>query len=292
MSASEAYRACRAVTRSQARNFSLGIRLLPGPERDAVSALYAFSRGIDDIADGQLPADRKLASLGAAREAVLEIADGARPAPPDAADPALVALADAITRYPIPVDALLDLIAGAEMDVHGRTHTTGAELVEYCRHVAGSVGRMVAAVLNPSDPDRANVQADALGVALQLTNILRDIREDHLNGRCYLPQEDLDRFGVRFAPHQGDELLSQARALVSVIRFEAERAERWFAEGSGLLALLDRRGAACCATLAGVYHRLLLHIKRRPEQVLMSRVRVPRYEKAGVALRAAVAGQW
>jgi 15-cis-phytoene synthase len=292
MSASVAYRACRAVTRSQARNFSLGIRLLPGPERDAVSALYAFARRVDDIADGQLPADRKLAGLGAARAAVLEIAAGAQPAPPDAADPVLVALADATTRYPIPVDALLDLIAGAEMDVRGRTYPTGAELVDYCRHVAGSVGRMVVAVLNPSDPGRASVLADALGVALQLTNILRDIRDDHLNGRCYLPQEDLDRFGVRLAPHQGDELLSQAPGLVSVIQFEAERAERWFDEGSGLLTLLDRRGAACCATLAGVYYHLLLRIKRRPEQVLMSRVRVPRHKKAGVALRATAGRQW
>jgi phytoene synthase len=178
------------------------------------------------------------------------------------------------------------------MDVHGRAHTTAAELVEYCRHVAGSVGRLVAAVLTPSDPGRADVLADALGVALQLTNILRDIREDHLNGRCYLPREDLDLFGVRLAPGQGEELLTQADGLVSVIRFEAERAERWFAEGSGLLALLDRRGAACCATLAGVYHRLLLHIKRQPEQVLVSRVRVPRHEKAGVALRAAAGRQW
>jgi 15-cis-phytoene synthase len=289
MSAVVAYRACRAVTRSQARNFSLGIGLLPAAERDAVSALYAFARRVDDIADGGLPAGRKLAGLDAARAAVLEIAAGARP---EAADPVLVALADVTARYPIPVDALLDLIAGAEMDVGGRVHTTAAELVEYCRHVAGSVGRLVAAVLAPSDPGRADRLADALGVALQLTNILRDIREDHLNGRCYLPREDLDRFGVRLAPCPGEELLSQADGLVSVIRFEAERAERWFAEGSGLLALLDRRGAACCATLAGVYHRLLLRIKRRPEQVLACRVRVPGYEKAGVALRAAAGGQW
>jgi phytoene synthase len=186
-----AYAECERITREQARNFAWGIRLLPAGKRRALSAVYAFARRIDDIGDGDLPAEEKLAQLAVARASIT--------APPGD-DPVLIGLADAAHRLPIQLTAFGDLVTGCEMDVAGRSYQTRAELVEYCRCVAGSIGRLSLGVfdptLRPGDAGRAEELADSLGVALQLTNILRDVREDLQLGRVYLPADDLHRFGV------------------------------------------------------------------------------------------------
>src|SRR5579875_967486 len=195
-SVAAAYAECERITREQARNFSWGIRLLPAPKRTALSAVYAFARRIDDIGDGDLPREQKLAQLSEARA---QLADPS--AYPD--DPVLVALGDAARRLPIPLAAFGELVDGCEMDVTGREYGDLDELVSYCRCVAGSIGRLSLGVfappLPPAELDRASQLADALGIALQLTNILRDIREDLLNGRTYLPAKDRELFGVRLA---------------------------------------------------------------------------------------------
>jgi 15-cis-phytoene synthase len=278
-----AYRHCEQVTRTQARNFSYGIRLLPAGKRRALSAVYALARRIDDIGDGTLPAADKLAALQSAREAVAEVERGGASAA--AGDPVLVALADAAARYPVPLGAFGDLIDGCEADVRGTSYATFAELEHYCRCVAGSIGRLSLGVFGSRDPATAEPLADDLGVALQLTNIVRDIREDLINGRVYLPAEDLDRYGAVLAPGRADQLAGD-RALEDVVRFEARRAFGWYATGLRLLPMLDRRSAASAGAMAGIYLRLLQQIVADPAAALRERQSLPGKAKAGVAFRA------
>ncbi|MEU6748830.1 squalene/phytoene synthase family protein [Spirillospora sp. NPDC046719] len=181
MDAAGAYRHCEQVVRSQARNFSYGIRLLPPPKRRALSAVYAFARRIDDIGDdNDAPPDARLAALAAERDRLAD--PGAHPD-----DPVLVALADAARRMPIPLEAFGELIDGCEADVRGASYDTFDDLLWYCRCVAGSIGRLSLGVFGTGDPRVARTRADALGVALQLTNILREEREDRLGGGVCLP---------------------------------------------------------------------------------------------------------
>jgi 15-cis-phytoene synthase len=278
-----AYQHCEQVTRTQARNFSYGIRLLPGGKRRALSAVYAFARRIDDIGDGTLPAADKLAALRDARGAVAALErEGIEAA---AGDPVLVALADAARRYPIPLGAFGELIDGCEADVRGTSYATFGELEHYCRCVAGSIGRLSLGVFGSRDPGPAEPLADSLGIALQLTNILRDVREDLINGRVYLPAEDLGRFGAVLRPDRADAL-ADSREVQDVVRFEARRALGWYATGMRLLPLLDRRSAACTGAMAGIYLRLLEQIAAAPAAALRQRQSLPGKEKAMVAARA------
>jgi phytoene synthase len=279
-----AYEHCEQITKAQARNFSYGIVLLPGDKRRALSAVYAFARRIDDIGDGDLPPDDKLAALAQARGQVTALSSGA-PAPQD---PVLLALADAATRFAIPMPAFGELIDGCEADVRGTTYRTFDELEHYCRCVAGSIGRLSLGVFGSADPSAAAPLADALGVALQLTNILRDIREDLGNGRVYLPADDLARFGCTLAP--GDPLPGDTAGLERVIRFEAERARGWYAIGLRLMPMLDWRSAASAGAMAGIYLRLLHHMSAAPAAVLQRRMSLPTKEKLMVAA-ASLAGR-
>jgi len=270
-----AYARCEEITRREAKNFSYGIRLLRQPERRAMSALYALARRIDDIGDGDLPAPNKLAALDTVRAEVRSLS-------PTADDPVLAAVADASARYPIPLDAFGELIDGCEMDVRGTTYETIDELVVYCRRVAGTVGRLTLAVIGSSDPATAVPLADALGVALQLTNILRDVVEDRGMGRVYLPAADARATGCA-TDLSGD--------ITPLIAFDARRAREWFHRGLQLLPLLDGRGRACVSTMAGIYERLLTHIEKDPAAVTRGRVSLPTPEKLLVAARG-LAGAW
>jgi phytoene synthase len=278
----DAYRHCEQVTRTQARNFSYGIRLLPGGKRRALSAVYAFARRVDDIGDGTLPAADKLAALEDARASVAALEADAASA---AGDPVLIALADAARRYPIPLSAFAELIDGCEADVRGTRYATFTELEHYCRCVAGSIGRLSLGVFGSRDPSAARPLADALGIALQQTNILRDIREDLGNGRVYLPAEDLERYGSVLRPERVDALADD-RKLADLMRFEAQRALGWYATGLRLLPLLDRRSAACTGAMAGIYLRLLEQIASAPAAALRQRQSLPGKAKAMVAARA------
>jgi 15-cis-phytoene synthase len=275
------YQRCQDITRTQAANFYYGIRLLPPGKRAALCALYALARRIDDIGDGELAGSEKLARLGLLRDELHGI--GA------SRDPVLVAVADVAHRRPVPLAAFGELVDGVEMDVTGWRYDDVEELVQYCRCVAGSVGRLCLGVFG-SRPDRhAASYADSLGVALQLTNILRDIREDLVNGRVYLPRADLDQFGVRLRLDAGGALDDEGGRLSALIRFSAARAEAWYVEGLRLVPLLDRRSAACCTAMAGIYRRLLARIAERPSLVLGQRLSLSGAEKAGVAVRALAA---
>ncbi len=273
----DAYRECEAITKQQARNFYYGIRLLPAAKRNALCAVYAISRRIDDIGDGDLPLVEKTAALSSLRASL-------RATP--ASDAVLVALADAASRFPIPMGAFDELIDGVEMDLAGRTYQTFDELVTYCRCVAGSVGRLSLGVFGSRDDTVAPLYADQLGIALQQTNILRDIREDLMGGRVYLPQGELDDFGVQLALDERGALADKEGNLARLIDFSTERARRWYADGWRLMPLLDRRSAASTGAMSGIYRRLLDRISADPTAVYTQRMSLSGREKAGVAVRA------
>lgn len=270
--AEQSFLYCERVTRQRARNFWYGIRLLPPEKRRALAAVYAMARRIDDVGDGGLDTDGK-------REGLARIESSLAAITPDARDPVLAAIGVAAQRFPLPLAAFGELIEGVRMDLDGAVYTTFDDTLRYCRRVAGTIGRLSLAVFGPSDPARAEGLADDLGVAMQLTNILRDVREDLEAGRVYLPAEDLERFGcipASLAP-PGD------RAVAALIGFEVERARSWFARGRQLLPLLDRRSRACAGAMAGIYRRVLARIEADPLGPIRRRVSLAPWEKALVA---------
>jgi 15-cis-phytoene synthase len=273
----EAYRIAESVTRDEAKNFYYGIRLLPPPKRAALCAVYAVARRIDDIGDGDLPAEQKVAELARVGKSVESL--------DDATDPVLVALAESARRYPVPVSAFGELIDGVQMDVDNVAYANFSELVIYCHRVAGSIGRLCLSIFGPVNP-RTSQYADQLGIALQQTNILRDVREDLLNGRIYLPQNELDRFGVGLAIDANGELDDPQAQLAALLRFCAARAEDWYSLGLRLIPHLDRRSAACCLAMSGIYRQLLGRIKVAPASVYDQRLSLSGVQKAGVAAAA------
>jgi 15-cis-phytoene synthase len=292
MDAEQAYAECERITWEQARNFAYGIRLLPPAKRRALAAVYAYARRIDDIGDGDLPAAGKTAALQDARgqvHALVAAVNEGKPGPAwDDGDPVLVALADAGTRFGVPLAAFGELIDGCLADVSEATYATFDDLHYYCRCVAGSIGRLSLGVYGAKDPARQERMADDLGIALQLTNILRDVREDFGNGRVYLPAEDLAKFGCELVPGQPEPFADpdwQAR-FTQLVEFEASRAREWYASGMRLLATIDWRSAACTGAMAGIYRRLLEKIAADPRAVLAGRMSLPGKEKALVAVRA------
>ncbi len=275
-----AYRSCEDITRRAAANFYYGIRLLPRDKRQAMSAVYAFARRVDDIGDELGEPDAKLRALQAERATLSAIdpgttgnGNGSWPV-----DPVKVALADARERFNLPLEALELLIDGVELDVRGTRYETFDDLVVYCRDVAGSIGRLCLAIFTAGDGNGHAPLADDLGVAMQLTNILRDVREDYERSRVYLPAEDLRRFGCT-SPEVNAEL----------IRFEALRAREWFERGLGLVDVLDPRSASCVLAMTGIYRRILERIASEPDVILQQRISLPAWEKAWLAARS-VAG--
>jgi phytoene synthase len=298
MNTDEAYEQCERITWEQARNFAYGIRLLPGDKRRALAAVYAFARRIDDIGDGDLPPETKAAQLEQARDQVHALVAAARDARDgnaghengvDDNDPVLVALLDSGTRFDVPLAAFTELIDGCLADVNQASYKTFDDLLWYCRCVAGSIGRLSLGIYGASHPEKQAKMADDLGVALQITNILRDVREDFRNNRIYLPAEDLTRFGIEFAPFGEPEPFPsgamQAR-FATLVEFEAARAREWYGSGLRLLATIDRRSAACTGAMAGIYRRLLDRIAANPHAVLEGRMSLPGSEKALVAAEA------
>jgi phytoene synthase len=280
----DALRHCAVVTRREAANFYYGIRLLPRPKREALYAIYAFARRVDDIGDGDLAPAEKLAALDRAARMAGSLGS-------DPTDPVDVALGVACARYPLPANAFIDLIEGVRTDVLGAPIEEFAQLELYCRRVAGSIGRLCLAVFGGASPE-ATALADDLGVALQLTNILRDIREDALNGRVYLPLEDLRRFGWPGGDASPAQILERAgepagadRAFVSLLAFQTARAGQWFERGLRLVPMLDRRSGACVLAMSGIYRRLLAQIEAEPQSVLERRLSLSGREKAVVAAR-------
>ena len=247
MIAARAYAEVERLTRKRARNFAYGIMVLPREKRRAISAIYAFARRVDDLADGELPAEEKRRRLEDLR-ATLDSEPGE--------DATLVALADARTRFPIPGEALQALIAGGLQDLEQTRYAHFEELRGYCTKVAGAVGVACVAVYGSEDVEHA----ETLGVALQLINIMRDVREDWELGRVYLPQDELASFGVGEEDIATGRMTDPWRALMT---FQAERARAHLRDGLGLLRSLDGRSSLCVSTFAGLYRATLDRIEAR-----------------------------
>jgi phytoene synthase len=240
-----AYAEVERITRERARNFAFGIMVLPKPKRRAIAAIYAFAREVDDIADGDAPPEEKLARLSELHQRLDE--------PPD--DRAMwVALADARARFPISAQALPDFVDGGLMDLDRQRYDSFDELRDYCAHVAGAVGVACIGVYGADRPQ----QAESLGVALQLINVMRDVREDWELGRVYLPQEDLAAHGVTEADIAAGLVTP---AWQSLMAYQGARARTYLADGLQLLRSLDRRSAACVGTFAGLYRATLERIE-------------------------------
>lgn len=275
----EAERFCREMARREAKNFYWGFISLPHDQRMAIYALYDFARQVDDDVDGALRADLIPARLAVQRERVRLL----RPQDDRAVfadDPIMQVLSRAVKRYAIPQSELGELIDGVERDCTRMRYETWAELREYCRLVASVVGRMCVRIFGFTD-EAALLRADELGLALQLTNILRDVREDAEMGRIYLPQDELRRFGIT------DEAMLNVRpgeGWEELVAFEVQRARELFKTGYEVLRYIPRRAAACVQTMAGIYERLLSKIEKDPHLPLRERAALSKGEKLQVVL--------
>jgi len=272
------YGECHRIAKAARSNFYYAFFLLPKFRRDGIVALYAFMRLIDDVADegNDLSAkQRGLANWRAALDAAVTGSDRAASSLPLGAAAVLPALVDTMRRYNMPARYLHDLISGAEMDLTVQTYTTFDRLREYCYRVAGTVGLTCTHVFGFSDP-RALDLAEKLGLAFQLTNIIRDVHDDYALGRVYLPEEDLERYGVSPQDFGRTEATLGVREL---LRFEADRAWQCYDEGSALLSLIDPESRGTLWLLTHTYSALLARIESLDFAVFGERVRLSRAEK-------------
>lgn len=278
----ESFAQCRRIARAQARNFYYGFRLLPREKHAALCALYAFMRWVDDISDAPGDCAGKREGLELARKTLEGVARG------DVTGPVILpALAHTLAKYRIPHGYLDELLDGAQMDLDGAEYRTFEDLWLYCHRVAGVVGQCCVCVFGFKDA-RALELADRLGLAFQLTNILRDIVEDSSQGRIYLPAEDLERFGCAASALAAAPPSGAAREL---FRFEAERARGFYAEGAALIPLIHKDSRAALWALARIYGGLLGKMAERDYDVTSARVGLSGVEKTWILLRARF-GQW
>jgi squalene synthase HpnC len=291
---SASYEECHRITRQAHSNFYPAFFLLPKPKRDAIVALYAFMRLIDDVSDDgtdlaakQLGLAKWRAALDQALTGKRQLFDGnaAMATPADTlydASEILPALVDTIQRYKMPPRYLHDLISGAEMDLTIQSYPTFERLREYCYRVAGTVGLTCTHIFGFHD-FRALELAEKLGLAFQLTNILRDVHEDYGLGRVYLPDEDLARYKVAQEDFGNNEGTLGVREL---LRFEAERAWQFYEEGARLLSMIDEDSRSTLWLLTHTYSSLLARIEAVDYAVFGARVRLSKAEKLKLIAKA------
>ncbi len=271
------YAECRRVARASASNFYYAFFMLPQAKRDALCALYAFMRLVDDVSDTVGSAADKQRGLARWRAALDAAAAG-----DVSGHPILPAFADTIERFHIPPRYFHDLVSGAEMDLTVGEYPTFDRLREYCYRVAGTVGLTCLHVFGFDDPHAPDL-AEKLGIAFQLTNILRDIPKDYEMGRVYLPLEDLAQFGVRSETLARGPLTPEMQSL---LEFESARAWEYYREGVELIPLVHEDARAALWALARIYSSLLRRIEARGYDVFSERVRLSAPEKTGILLRA------
>src|ERR1700681_1420822 len=272
------YEHCHRIAREAHSNFYYAFFLLPSAKRDGLAALYAFMRLVDDVADEGDDLAVKQRGLAKWRAALDEAVTGdghPKTAAPHGAAEILPALVDTMRRYRMPARYLHDLVSGAEMDLTIPTYTTFDRLREYCYRVAGTVGLTCTHVFGFHDP-RALDLAEKLGLAFQLTNIIRDVHDDYALGRVYVPEEDLTRYGVSPQDFGKSEATLGVREL---LRFEAARAWQCYEEGAALLGLIEPESRGTLWLLARTYSALLARIESLDFAVFGERVRLSRAEK-------------
>jgi 15-cis-phytoene synthase len=293
-----AYSVCRGIARSAAKNFYYAFLVLPRPKAEALSAVYAFMRRCDDIADdAATPLHQRRQKLGAWLEAFHRVVSGS---PTD--DPVLLALADAQRRYNIPA-ALLDQLAhGTEKDVDDddqllceasapvltARYRTFDDLREYCYGVASVVGLVCIRIFGYRDP-AAEPLAERCGLAFQLTNIIRDVKEDAHMGRVYLPEEDLEKCGVALADLKSPSDPAKLRRL---LQLEADRAREFYRAADQLVPLVDEDSQPALWVLVTIYQRLLDKIAQRDYDVFSSKVSLPVTTKVSILARGFAKRLW
>jgi len=269
----QAYARCVEITRTQARNFYGAFLTLPPPARLAICAVYAYCRRLDDIADGADSLAVKESLLDKERLALRSALDGQAP------DLVYAALADAVRRYSIPEAHLFEIEEGVRQDLVKARYQTIEELERYCYLVASAVGLACLAIFGYRDPAAKRAAVD-LGLAMQLTNILRDVEEDADRGRIYLPLDDLEAFGVTEQDILNKQYSERFKRLMA---FECERAKAYYASATILFRQLPRRSRPCPMVLMGVYRSLLRRIEASDYNVFGRRIALSGTHKAVAA---------
>jgi phytoene synthase len=271
-----AYAQCQQIARREAGNFYYSFLVLPREKRRGMYALYAFLRRTDDLGDNDQPAEIRRGDLDRWRAALDRALAGT------CDTPLFLALHDTVQRFGIPPEYLHAAIDGVLMDVEGRSYETFAELSEYCYRVASVVGLACIHIWGFHHDPAAIEPARACGLAFQLTNILRDLKEDAAAGRVYLPQEDLRRFN-----YSADDLRACVRddRFRELMRFEIARAEQLYHEGSLLQRYLEPDGRAALGAMVAIYHGLLNEIRRLDGDVFTRRIALSTWRKWGIAAR-------
>jgi phytoene synthase len=274
------YRRCRAVTREHAKSFYFASHVLPERKRMSAYAVYDFCRRVDNAVDaGARVSDSpdRLRQVESLRERLNAVYDFSRPAEAD-----LRALRETVDAFDIPRSYFLDLLRGVEMDCAGREFTNFAELHEYCYCVASVVGLMMTRILGVSDESALSAAAD-LGTAMQLTNILRDIREDYAMGRIYLPKDEMARFEVTAEDLACGVVTDKFRELM---RFQIDRARGYYASAARGIPILPDDGSRLCVRLMSeIYSGILSAIERNDYDVFSVRASVPLSSKLRIAVR-------
>ena len=277
MTVDEAYDRCTEITRVEARNFYFGFILLPRERRRGIHALYAFSRLCDDSVDGAEGRAEKAAAVAARRRDVEAAYAGTVPAD----DPVLIALADAIRRFGIPRAPMDALVDGVEMDLDTNRYADWPALKLYCDRVAGAVGVLSLHVFGFRDPAAVR-HAEDLGVAMQVVNIMRDVQEDSLRDRIYLPADEMAAHGVTEADIMADRMTP---GMHDLMQEQARRAGEYFASGRRLLPLLDLRARMCVQMLGALYEDILARIAARGFDYTQGRVSLSGRRKASLMAR-------
>jgi 15-cis-phytoene synthase len=265
---------CAQLTRKSRSNFYYSFLFLAKEKREAIYAVYAFCRSVDDVADGDASVREKQEQLGNWRRELDRCYTG------KAHHPITVKLAQSLRQFPIPREHFEELISGVEMDLTHTRYQTFRELYEYCYRVAGVVGLMCIEIFGYRNP-KAKDYAITLGVALQLTNILRDLKGDAERGRIYLPLEDLARFGYR-----EEELLQHTYtpAFIALMAFAGDRARQYFHQARHLLTEEDRHSLLAAEIMGAIYYRLLETIEAERYRVFDRTITLPTSHKLWIAL--------
>ena len=274
---SASHRSAKAVARKQARNFYYSFVVLPPDKRRAFCAVYAFMRYCDDISDGEGSDATKRRMLGEWRA---RLNDAYSDAP--CHNSIMPAFRESITRYSIPAQYFHWIIDGAEMDLDSHQYETFNDLYNYCFHVASAVGFVCLQIFGFKD-EKAKKYAEQCGIAFQLTNILRDVKEDAAMGRIYLPAEDLKKFN--YTPDELQKGILNER-FRNLMRFEADRAKKYYAQARNLLPLVEKTSKPALWAMIKIYEGLLDRIVQRHFDVFRNRIRLSGMKKTSIALRA------
>jgi len=263
------YTFCRTIARRRARNFYYSFLLLPADQRNAMCAIYAFMRYCDDISEAEGATPESINTWRADLDLALA---GQYPA-----NPLWPAFHDTVQRYKIPANYFREMIDGVSRDIHPRKIQTFDELYRYCYQVASVVGLTIIHIFGFESPDALKL-AEKCGIAFQLTNILRDVREDAENARIYIPQEDIARFETDLSKYDAN--------FIALMTYEADRAHKYYDESRPLIDLVHKRSRASLWALIEIYRRLLERMERSNFDVLAKRIRVPTWEKLAILARA------